>query len=107
MFITHRLATARRADKVAMMENGVSPVSYFTRIRPSGAHTSLVLLSPLFVVTRFRQYPSLGRMMSFWREAALTPLCTINLYDNTPLAPLSLRVRETLGNYCIFFTLID
>ena len=24
IFITHRLSTARRADKVAMMENGVS-----------------------------------------------------------------------------------
>ncbi|KAF9263663.1 P-loop containing nucleoside triphosphate hydrolase protein [Marasmius fiardii PR-910] len=28
IFITHRLSTARRADKVAMMENGVSSISF-------------------------------------------------------------------------------
>lgn len=28
IFITHRLSTARRADKIAMMENGVRDGSY-------------------------------------------------------------------------------
>ncbi len=36
IFITHRLATARRADKIAMMEHGVSSTAIVTLLRSHG-----------------------------------------------------------------------